>query len=1148
AQLGHGGYSNNGDNAGSISVTATAGDVVFDASRNAGATSLSGRAPNERYVMLGHGGMFAPGSNTGDISVTAGGTGKVQFTGGANSNGFAQLGHGGRNDHRISSTSGNNNFDGFYPGTQSGNILVNAGGDIDFDGGSGGTSYVQLGHGGFRNAAVAGEGHEGTITAISGGTIDFAAGTSGNTYAMLGHGGTEAFGDHGSFDADGDTVLENAITVQAANGLNFSASASTSGADIAYAQLGHGGFDADFASVGSRAIGPEGAAAGTYAYHLNTPEADPVGNSGNIGVFVGIDRITGTITNNNASITFNGGGEDDGYAQLGHGGSRTDGDHSGDIKVVATGGITFEAADTQDEAYVQLGHGGLEQTANTGHSGKISVAAGVGILGGGPGGGITFTAGDFAENYAQLGHGGRAGRGDHTGLIEVIAPGDIAFTAGDGLQAYAQLGHGGNDADLPNGGTGAGNDGEIRVASTMGSIVFTASNSNTSYVQLGNGGTGNDGDHSGDITVRAAQNLQFIGGDGVGANAQLGNGGRGADGNHSGDIVASAGTSGVFDDVFDIDMDGTLETNGDDDATFVNAGVGGVTFSAGDGTDAYAQLGHGGRQARGDHEGDITLDSLDTISFTGGNTFRAYAMLGHGGHDADDNATADLGNMGDILVNTNAFGSQLATADIEFLAGSGEEAFVQLGHGGLGTQGTHSGTIIDVRTERDISFASGDGSGTGNDFGSTVTGDGRRAYAMLGHGGHGSDASATGGAFADGVGHSAAINVLADTGSVTFTSSDLAGAPLGGDYANWTLLGHGGFGSDGDHSGNITVQAGLDVAFTGGGFAAGDGGFPQQILFSQLGHGGYDSNGHGANTTVGNMGDIKVLAGRGIAFAAGDANRSYVQAGHGGYSTDNSHSGTISLRSGYNPADLFDFSKPGVIFFAGGAGADSYAQAGHGGRAAKGDHSGRLEMLSTGDIDVLGGAGDRAYAMVGHGGHDADEGDSTTVGNDGAISVVSTGGGLNLTGGANPTNDAGAFAQIGHGGLGTTGQNTGNIVARFGGDVLMTPGSGDSAYVQIGHGGKSADADNGHQGTITVTAGTMSETIMFGEPGAVNGAQDTGPVANRDFDDVFDVNMDTVIDATDLVTITNATTTGLRVGALTPGGAAGTEAYSQIGH
>ncbi|MEZ5434499.1 MAG: hypothetical protein R3F31_25700 [Verrucomicrobiales bacterium] len=97
-QLGHGGMYNDGDMIGNITVIAdkdhstagAAGNIVFDA--------RGGEFVGPHNAQLGHGGYFASGAHVGAIVVDAGG--EITFSGGRDSS-YAQIGHGGRNDHRI---------------------------------------------------------------------------------------------------------------------------------------------------------------------------------------------------------------------------------------------------------------------------------------------------------------------------------------------------------------------------------------------------------------------------------------------------------------------------------------------------------------------------------------------------------------------------------------------------------------------------------------------------------------------------------------------------------------------------------------------------------------------------------------------------------------------------------------------------------------------------------------------------------------------------------------------------------------------------------------------------------------------------------------------------------------------------------------
>ncbi|MCB1237938.1 MAG: hypothetical protein KDM91_22925, partial [Verrucomicrobiae bacterium] len=214
---------------------------------------------------------------------------------------------------------------------------------------------------------------------------------------------------------------------------------------------------------------------------------------------------------------------------------------------------------------------------------------------------------------------------------------------------------------------------------------FTAGSNTEAYAMLGNGGFAANGNHSGDITVRAWGDITFTAGSLDDAFAQLGNGGDASVGNHSGNITVSAGTTGVFSDLGDFDMDMV--------ADMVDFGMmapadplGQIAFNAGSANDSYAQLGHGGLNARGDHglAGEtISVTALRDIVFTGGTSTENYVQIGNGGYDADDQEagpytappTTRAGNQGNIAVAST-------DGDITFKGGDGNNSYAQIGHGG----------------------------------------------------------------------------------------------------------------------------------------------------------------------------------------------------------------------------------------------------------------------------------------------------------------------------------------------------------------------------------------------------------------------------------------------------------------------------------
>src|SRR6185437_10724610 len=74
-------------------------------------------------------------------------------------------------------------------GNESGDIAINAGGDIVLAGGDGNEAYAQIGHGGAEsNESQEGCSLSGNIT-LAAANVTLAAGTGSASYAQIGHGG-----------------------------------------------------------------------------------------------------------------------------------------------------------------------------------------------------------------------------------------------------------------------------------------------------------------------------------------------------------------------------------------------------------------------------------------------------------------------------------------------------------------------------------------------------------------------------------------------------------------------------------------------------------------------------------------------------------------------------------------------------------------------------------------------------------------------------------------------------------------------------------------------------------------------------------------------------------------------------------------------
>ena len=115
-----------------------------------------------------------------------------------------------------------------------------------------------------------------------------------------------------------------------------------------------------------------------------------------------------------------------------------------------------------------------------------------------------------------------------------------------------------------------------------------------------------------------------------------------------------------------------------------------------------------------------------------------------------------------------------------------------------------------------------------------------------------------------------------------------------------------------------------------------------------------------------------------------------------------------------------DVQLKGKLTLTGGSGDKNFAQLGHGGFGDPNAHSGSITVDTTkggspGQIDLIGGTAAEAYVQIGHGGSypvgDPDPG--SPLDQTGAIGITS--GYVDLTAG---TSVGGAYAQIGHGGVG----------------------------------------------------------------------------------------------------------------------------------
>lgn len=1152
SMIGHGGVETAGDHGGNLTVTALAGDIDFSANRIEETASTS--TASHTFVQIGHGGAYSSGDANGNIDVTA--SGKIRFKAGRHDS-FAMVGHGGRESHGTSTIQWGttnpayrktSNFlysqNSFYrPGTRTGDISVDSGGNIEFIAGNlnGDRAFTQIGHGGYNihadPASANGDGHSGSIDVVSsGGSILLRGGDRTNAHALIGHGGTEAFGNHGG---DGtDARADSDILVEAKTGIQVVATGRFDSNNVArnFAQIGHGGWRSSNRDIeditgdryaklqpyGANYINPITSTtnANNPGLHPLTPStsdvegfgwrgADPWGVRATLGTFKG--DITVRTTDAGADIRFLapdaaegtlGIRGEDSYVQLGHGGWRNFANLEGDITVQSGGELEFRA---------------LQGTAN---APNVNSNHNVG--------------------YAQLGHGGFESGGQFSGNIDVTTGGDILFRGADSINGanigYAQIGHGGYNSyrgtaqyreALRDPVTGvapaeimqAGNTGNITIDGG-GDISFLAGRDFATYAQIGHGGYISRDSHTGNIDISAVGGIRFIAsiddvggaGDNAGNNndswAQIGHGGVESDGSHRGDITLRAGEF----------------------ASGPQAGYG-LYFKGGNWDENYAQLGHGGYGARSygngvnavGFQGDIDVEVNGDITFVAGTYSnpalftnedgRNYAQLGHGGVEADtsqDNTVVTglvdafgnpIGHSGDIRVvardgSINFLGGDITrTFEPSAGTGRGNNHYAQLGHGGVSSHGNHYGDItvqagissnlvVGSKGDGDILFASGGSSD--NEWADVAT------YAQLGHGGRGSEGNL---GLRDAGGNPLnTITVMAGR-DITFTAAD-------GSPSAYVHLGMGGYNARGDHAANIQVFAERDVRLIGGNRYAG---VPAPGTGKVVKY-GHDARTDSNNATINqdraaNLNDgsnINLLYARVVPGSVSVA----VRLDNGtiiGSLSDPDGNGTLTadaditadFQDGLGTRTITAGTHVGNVVYAGeGTSTITFLQDVNPGATAPSGINTEAGDAGTVNLWITLEHGDQTRALVqlGNGGYDADNPNDTDVinGNKGNISVISRTGSLSLLGGR----DDDSYAHIGHGGRSTRGANTGDIFVRVAGGVDLIAGPNrDREYAQIGHGGW--DADGAHSGKIIVSAGsgdlfTSLGTGLFNDVGDFN--------------------------------------------------------------
>ena len=524
-----------------------------------------------------------------------------------------------------------------YSGPSSGNIIVNATGNIAVAGKSS-SVFAEIGNLGISNQAVSGN-----ITIADAGSFTLTNGILGNI--VLGN--TVATGKVGltaaSLTASGASLLSGNsadITLTGAGaGVGSSGNALNTVVGAIAIQTNNGSvFLAAPQNALSIGVGSRGINLGSGSLTLTT--GGSITQTAAIkAAAVNLSATSGSISLANAANAF-------GTIVLSAKGSATIGDASsltvgnatvgGDLTLLSKGDLIFTKS-------IQLLKGAL-----------VAVA-------GWSGSGASVASGTYGNNGRSITIGGSGASGDvavgSASGATTLAGADINLQA---INGFAQIGYHG-------GGSGA-----INVFATD-DVTLAGGSSSNFFAQIGDGGYKTDGTSNATISVIAGGDIALNGGAGQEAYAQIGHGG--AESNSS-----SSGYSET----------GLVTVSGET-----------VTLSGGSGAGSYAQIGHGGYKSGQSLNGiatlggDIAVDAVTAIHLAGG-ADDAYAQIGHGGDFLNTNAANGSSGAlsGNITVNVATPNTPPGGDPLTLTAGTGVNSYTQIGNGGQGENSHASGATV----------------------------------------------------------------------------------------------------------------------------------------------------------------------------------------------------------------------------------------------------------------------------------------------------------------------------------------------------------------------------------------------------------------------------------------------------------------------
>ncbi|HEX4303197.1 MAG TPA: filamentous hemagglutinin N-terminal domain-containing protein [Rhizomicrobium sp.] len=969
----------------------------------------------------------------------------------------------------------------------------------------------------FGNGTGASVVNQGTIRTRNGGSAVLSGASVSNQGLIQADAGTVVLGGASSFtvDFDGDNLLRYAIGAPAATATNGHTGVSNSGTIVAA-----GGrvimTARAAANVADAVVNNTGMISATSATVQNG-EVILDGGDGDVNVGGTID-VTGkgagqtggsvTVTGHNITVADN--ATIDASGDSGGGNVRIGGDLHGTGALPDAANLTVGKATIKADA-TRTGNGGTIVMWSNGLTDFSGIASAMGGFLGGDGG-LVETSGHRLNVTADASVDTRAPKGQ-TGTW-LLDPDTIVIQSGEG-----------SGTPIPPGGTVGVNDnpgGTDFIAPDT--IVAALANTNVTLEAA------SEIDVNENVIYSSPNTLSLLSEGNINVNASIlnmmatGGGGltlvAGWDGvTAPGSILTTPGAYGNsfgegVSEVFLDGSEGNVHVGSASGTTTVAAGA--VTLLAGAGS---AQLGYYGSGGGG---GDILVSALGDVSLTGGDPtdLGTYAMIGNGAPAGSVTGNV-IGNVTGNVTIAAAGALNLSTQQDD--CGCEAPSVTTIAIGNATTSGTVSGSVtifadyindggdanggLSAIAARDLANGDFTAGITDSEFSLSIDSDvivsSTHTLTLLSAGDLDINASIQNSG-------SGAVNLVAGWDGVSGAAQLGSAGTFGLNGGSVYMGGEGAFGNVyvGSAGGNTAVYtSGLyldavsvntQLGFNGGGAtgiihveATGDIELDGGNGFAQIGHGG-------AGTTGSDSGDINVAAVGTISLNGGAQFNSYAQIGHGGTSANDTPSASFIY------AGNIDVTGSAVTL-TGGSGSAAYVQIGHGGQDVGNDPSVAISEMESGNITVTASAGDvaltagsdtagNAYAQIGHGGayggiiFSGDPGVLPTHSMTGAITVQAFGGSVSVTatGDENAQSD---YAQIGHGGVSTSGAEGGDILVYADNDITLTGGTAQPdglglSYAQIGNGAGRNDAGL-DTGNITVTA--LGDLTLTGSEGAADG-------------------------------------------------------------